>query len=169
MFTFREAETALLGRPEAGKRPYSSSWTRSRRWAIPPLADRFRVKARIPVAVGPYGPPGSVDATHTPGLEPTGDQPTQNSDNQPSGRPAPCANALLAYASSAINRHSQSGDLRYIVPRKRHIVLIEHLQSAHYIILRKTVDILHAHIVIGFQQEKASWRSSSSLIPHFIA
>ena len=45
-----------------------------------------------------------------------------------------------------------AGELRYIVPGECHIVLVEHLQSAHNIILRKAVDILHAHIVIGFQQ-----------------
>ena len=60
---------------------------------------------------------------------------------------------LLLFAPvPLVDGHSQAGDLRYIVPGECHIVLVEHLQSAHYIVLRKTVDILQAHIVIWFQQ-----------------
>ena len=51
-----------------------------------------------------------------------------------------------------IDGHSQTRDLRYIIPGECHIVLVIHLQSAHHIIFRKTVDVLHAHIIIRFQQ-----------------
>ena len=41
-----------------------------------------------------------------------------------------------------INRHSQAGELRYIIPGECHIVLIEHFQGAHYIIFCEAVYIL---------------------------
>ena len=54
-----------------------------------------------------------------------------------------------------IDRHSQAGELRYIVPWECHIVLIEHLQGAHHIIFCKAVYILHAHIIVGPEQRES--------------
>ena len=137
MFTFREAETALLGRPEAGKRPYSSSWTRSRRWAIPPLADRFRVKARIPVAVGLTALRVLLTPLIHPVLSRRATSPLKIRIINHLDGPCPAQMLCLLTPVSLINGHRQAGDLRYIVPGECHIVLVEHLQSAHTIILRK--------------------------------
>ena len=54
-----------------------------------------------------------------------------------------------------IDRHSKTRELRYIVPGKCHIVLIEHLQGTHHIIFREAVYVLHAHIIIGLEQRKS--------------
>ena len=54
-----------------------------------------------------------------------------------------------------IDRHSQAGELRYIVPGECHIVLIEHFQGAHHIIFCKAVYILNTHIIVGPEQRKS--------------
>ena len=54
-----------------------------------------------------------------------------------------------------IDRHSQAGELRYIVPGECHIVLVEHLKGAHHIIFCKAVYILHAHIIVGPEQRES--------------
>ena len=60
---------------------------------------------------------------------------------------------LLLFAPvPLIDGHSQAGEFPNIIPGECHIVLIEHFQSTHHIILREAVDVLDAHIVIGFQQ-----------------
>ena len=53
---------------------------------------------------------------------------------------------------SLIDRHSHARELGNIISRKCHIVLVEHLQSAHNIVLCKAVDLLLAHIIVWFKQ-----------------
>ena len=127
--------------------------THSRGRGVPPLTDRFGIKARIPVAVGLATfwvllPPlihsilGRWTAIPFPPII----------VNYVPRCPGNLQMLLLLAPVPLIDGHSQTRDLRYIVPGKCHIILVIHLQSAHHIIFRKTVDVLHAHIIIGFQQ-----------------
>ena len=48
-----------------------------------------------------------------------------------------------------------------IISGKGHIIFIEHLQSAHNIVFRKTVDVLHTHIIVS-REKKDPRRGSHS-------
>ena len=52
-----------------------------------------------------------------------------------------------------IDRHRHPGEPCYIVPGKRHIVLIEHRERSLYIFPGEAVDLLDAHFIIG-QKER---------------
>ena len=52
---------------------------------------------------------------------------------------------------SLINRHRHSRNFCNIISGKGHIIFIEHFQSAHNIIFRKTVDVLHTHIIVSLE------------------
>ena len=66
-------------------------------------------------------------------------------------RPRTAQVFLLLAPISLVDRHGHAGELGNIISRKGYIVLIEHLQRAHNIVLRKTVDVLLAHIIVRFK------------------
>jgi len=56
---------------------------------------------------------------------------------------------------SLVNRHSHPRELGNVVSRKGYIVLVEHLQSAHNIVLCEAVDVLLTHIIVRLEQVKS--------------
>ena len=143
----------------------------SRRRAVPPLANCFRIKARVPVAVGLAAlrvlPPPFIHQILCRRTATTRNSLTKFSFNLSHTTRKLQVFPLLAPVP-LINGHRQTGDLRYIIPGKCHIVLVEHLQGTHHIILRKAVDVLHTHIVIGFQQRESVPAQLLLIYPAFL-
>src|SRR5699024_171201 len=117
------------------------------RWAIPPLTDSFRIKASFPVTVGLASLRVLLPPFINPRLGRWAAIPlTPITMNYVPRCPGYLQMLFLFAPVPLIDRHSQAGELRYIVPGECHIVLVEHLQGAHHIILRESVDVLHTHI-----------------------